>query len=776
MKNLKVFKNPLKQRLKALLLLFVLFNPLLSNAQVESLKKIDWPTYMAQHDLVWEEIPKQWNEGAFVGNGQVGMMIYANMGDNRLDFHIGRHDVTDHRLAPDKKTSMGVKGANLFDYSRLDIGSMLLRPAGKILTMKLRQDLWNAEVRGTITTDLGEITFRAFTPYNRMLNLIELSSTEKKDGKDVDFHWEWKAGNPISPRVLANPESKAGKDYALNPKPEIKKVDGIDVCVQPLLAGGDYATAWKETKVKENSSLIYIATANEIPASNISAKVAVKTIKDAASIKLSKLKKAHRNWWHDYYQKSFISIPDGRMESFFWIQMYKMACCSRGDGPALDLMGPFFKNTSWPGLWWNLNVQLTYWPFNASNHLDIAENFITLIDDNFDFMLAKHSGKNLGDFAWAMHNYWLIFRYKGDLKAIQDKWVPKAMQIARLYESKQIRNDKGKIELTPMGSPEFHGFEAFPNTNYNLAILRWLLNTLIESNERTNNHAEEIAVWKKTLHDLIDYPKDENGLMIASNQPLDISHRHYSHLLALYPLFQLNPDSKQDRDLVVKSVEHWHNIQGGKGLVGYSYTGAASLYAALGMGNEANSALQTFLYGDLGGGMLLANTFYVEGNGRNPVIETPLSAASSIMELLFQSWGGKLRVFPAIPDDWKDASYDQLRGQGGFLVSASRSDGKTQWIKIKSLVGLPCIVKVPGWTSAVSLAKNNDIKVRKIADGEFNIGLKAGQEVTLISGSFKGKPVIEPVPHMKSETNQYGVKKGMSLKKIMEYQVPDYKY
>ena len=145
-------------------------------AQVVS--NINWPEFMAQHDLVWEEIPNQWNEGGFVGNGQVGMMIYANLDDNRLDFHVGRQDVTDHRKAPDKKTSMGVKGANLFDYSRLDIGSMVLRPVGKILDIKFRQDLWNAEIRGTIIKDLGEITFRAFTPYNRMLNVIEVYSTE----------------------------------------------------------------------------------------------------------------------------------------------------------------------------------------------------------------------------------------------------------------------------------------------------------------------------------------------------------------------------------------------------------------------------------------------------------------------------------------------------------------------------------------------------------------------------------------------------------------------
>jgi hypothetical protein len=56
--------------------------------------EIDWPEFIGRHDLVWEETPLQWNEGGFTGNGQLGMMVYATLDDNRLDFHLGRADVT----------------------------------------------------------------------------------------------------------------------------------------------------------------------------------------------------------------------------------------------------------------------------------------------------------------------------------------------------------------------------------------------------------------------------------------------------------------------------------------------------------------------------------------------------------------------------------------------------------------------------------------------------------------------------------------------------------
>lgn len=741
--------------------------------QAEVKQKFDWKTFMSQHDLIWDEIPLQWNEGAFVGNGQLGMMIYANMEDNRLDFSMGRQDVTDHRGAPNNKTSMGMPETDLLDYSRLDIGRMVLRPQGKIISASIRQHLYDAEIVGVIKTTEGELTFRALTTYDKMLNIIEVSSTEKEE-----YKWEWKAGNPNSPRYLSNPTRFEDSNYKFNPKPIIKKEGEVSICEQRLLAGGDYATAWQEQKESKSASTLFLSIANEIPAAGQSAKVATSTVKEAISLSLKDIEDTHREWWHNYFQKSFLSIPNTKMESFYWIQIYKMAACSRADGPALDLLDPFMKMTGWPGLWWNLNVQLTYWPFNASNHLDIAQNFITLIDENFDNMLGQKriaGGKSIGDFAWAMHNYWLYFSYLGDDKAIQDKWVPKAKAIAKTYEKKQITNDNGQIELAPMGSPEYHEFEKFANTNYNLAILRWLLKTLIDNADSPVISDADLKKWQNTLDKLIDYPVNENGLMIGSDQPVDMSHRHYSHLLGLYPLFQLNPDSPEDCALVEKSVKHWHNIEDGKGLVGYSYTGAASLYAAMRDGNNANAVLEEFLSGNIGTATLLPNTFYCEGHGKNPVIETPLSAAASTIEFLLQSWGGKIRVFPATPDKWRDASFQDLRAEGAFLISAQRKTYKTEWVAIESLIGKPCIVKIPDWDDAIQIEGKKTFNITKVNKGEFAINLEAGEKI-IIAQSKKTKAVIVPMKHPKEEQNQYGVKTDESLKEIMEYDIPEYSY
>ena len=73
------------------------------------------------------------------------------------------------------------------------------------------------------------------------------------------------------------------------------------------------------------------------------------------------------------------------------------------------------------------------------------------------------------------------------------------------------------------------------------------------------------------------------------------------------------------------------------------------------------------------------NTLYRESG---PVIESPLSGAQSIHDMLLQSWGGKIRVFPAVPDAWQDVAFDGLRTEGAFKVSVFRISWKTEFIQV----------------------------------------------------------------------------------------------
>lgn len=742
--------------------------------------RVDWASFLKRHDLIWEQLPNQWNEGAFIGNGQLGLMAFATTQDNRIDFHLGRQDVTDHRKAPQAKTSMGVPGATvLFDYPRLDLGKMALRPAGKIKSGTMRLHLWNAELTASVSTDLGELQIRAVTLRDRMVQMIQVHSTERTaDGKPARWRWEFLPGNPASPRAQVFPDKAAEVKYQTNPNPQVSQLpatsqdinssDAIGSCVQPLLAGGDYATAWLEKPLPAQKGLagtLFLSTANEVPAAGASLKTARADIQAAATQSSDSLIATHRSWWHAFYPASFLTIPDPQLEAFYWIQLYKFASASREDGPAVDLFGPWFRVSQWPGIWWNLNIQLTYWPVYASNHLALGNNYLNTVDAHFDGLFKGFKNSStLGDFAWTLHNYWWQLRFAGDWRKVRSAWLPKAKLVLDGYLPRLKPNQEGKLELDPMGSPEYHGFKPYPNTNYNLAILRWLLNAMIEANAQGSGPADPAAAeWKRILDQLIPPPVDQNGLRIASNQAVDMSHRHYSHLLGLYPLYQLSPDDPPTRELVVKSVLHWHRIGNGKGLAGYSYTGGASLYASLGMGDAAYGMLHHFLNQSIGISELLSNTMYVESGGRNPVIETPLSAASATMDLLLQSWGGKIRVFPAIPKSWQDTAFHQLRAMDGFLVSAGRAQGQTGWVFIQSEKGLPCILKMPEWANTPVVSGSRAFRLLPTGPNEWKIDLKAGECVMLRPQGGSALPVVQPLPSNESSQNPYGVKAGKGL-------------
>ena len=747
----------MRSTIKIVILLFFICTSM-SGASFPDMEK-----YMRQHALIWEQLPMQWNEGAFLGNGLVGMMVYADSTLNALVFHLGRPDVTDHRKAPYRKTSIGTEEADkMVDFCRLDVGKMLLFPEGKILSGTFYLDIYNAELTGHLKTDKGDLTFHAYTPQPEEVNIVEVSS-------GVPYRWKGIPGNPCSPRIRVFPHLKEKLKYKDNPAPVVNQKDKEGSWVQSLLAGGDYATYWKEVPGGKSRSVLYVSTANEVPASSLSLAKAMKTVEATQITGTKLLKQKTRQWWNAYHERSFLSIPDKKLENFYFIQMYKLATCSHPDGPAMDVMGTFFKLSPWPSFWWNLNIQLTYMPIGPANRMDQGKNFQRLMDEVFPSLVRSIEPCKIGDYTWALQNYYMYLRYAGaDWQDIKQQVVPKALDAFAVFD-KILCYKENTWHLTHIESPEYEGFQKYNDSNYGLASLSWLLQTLIACHDRTSSTHPDYARWKEILTRLAPYPTNENGLMIAANKPLEKSHRHYSHLLAFYPFRLLHPDVPENRKFLEKSIEHWLSLEDGKGLAGYSYTGAASLYAYLGNGNKAYERLAHFINKPIGISILLPNTFYVESQGKNPVIETPLSAAASLTELLIQSWDETIRIFPAVPDHWKDCAFHALRAEGGFTVSAQRQDGRTEWVSLTSEKGQPCRIQLSGWDAVHQLSAGRTVSIKPLGNETYELDLKTGESVTLAPDkSTKCKLRLIRAKN-KSQSNFYGVKSRKGLPEIMEW-------
>jgi hypothetical protein len=234
----------------------------------------------------------------------------------------------------------------------------------------------------------------------------------------------------------------------------------------------------------------------------------------------------------------------------------------------------------------------------------------------------------------------------------------------------------------------------------------------------------------------VAYPTDANGFMIGADIPFAKSHRHYSHLLAVYPLYELTGRTPDERALIEKSLAHWVGFEGA--LQGYTFTGAASMSALLGKGEDALAYL-----GQLMTRFIQPNTMYKESG---PVIETPLSAAQSLHDMVCQSWGGVVRVFPALPAAWADLTVHDFRTQGAFLLSAVRKGGATRWVRLVSEAGAPCVVR-HGIEGAIDVrdGRGRPLRYETVGDGTIQVALRRGESALITAKGDRPDLTITPV-------------------------------
>ncbi|MFE2942694.1 twin-arginine translocation signal domain-containing protein [Streptomyces sp. NPDC059255] len=702
-----------------------------------------WQSFLADQDLHWKRMPRTWYEGPFLGNGLLGSIVYQEPGLNALRFTVHHSGVQDHR--PDFGNEWGV--------ARLPVGNLLLHPVGEITAVDLRLDLWNAEISGTVTTDAGRLALRALVHNDRTMLLVTVDASAGEKG----FRWEFRPSPAVSPRIVREPPP-AG--FAPNPAPVTRESGGIGLVVQPLVAGGQTATAYRE-RTHAGQRVYHLAVAHSYPGTDAEGR-ALSTVRKASALPVSSLLRTHRDWWHRFYRKSFLSVPDPMLQSFYWIQLYKLACGAREHAPVMATTGPWLEPTPWPSVWWNLNVQLEYWPVHGSNHLELdaiprtlAENTDILVDalkpayrhdsaglrrstdaqcdDAGSVGVPGIGDPEVGDLPWTLHNVWLTYRHTMDRGVLEDVLYPLLRRSTNYYLHFLHEQADGRLHLPKTFSPEYG---SAPDCNYDLALLRWSCATLLETVRLLGVQDTLEPKWREVLERLVDPPVDANGFMIGAGVPFAKSHRHYSHLLAVYPLYLVNWEQPENRELIERSLDHWISFEGA--LRGYSFTGAASICTQMGRGDEALTYLR-----ELVARFVQPNTMYYEAG---PVVETPLSGAQTLHDMLCQSWGDLIRIFPGVPAEWRDVTLHDFRTQGAFLVSAVRRGGVTRWVRVRSLAGEPCRVRHSlAGRLTVSGVGGPAPRWRDLGDGVVELELGRDQEAVIHPAGSRPDFRIAPV-------------------------------
>jgi alpha-L-fucosidase 2 len=708
----------------------------------DGMSERDWEAFVGAQDLVWKRPPTQYGQAPFLGDGRLGSVVYAE--GNVVRFTVQHADVQDHRTT----------GGSQFGVCRLPVGNLKMTAAGTVTAVDWRLDLWNAELRGTVTTSLGVITFVAYVHSER--SVFSLDVTASGTEKPV---LEFVPAQAIPPRADFNPLPEG---YVPNPGP-VTAANGRETLVtQALNAGGQTATAFRSS-TRGRTQRLLLSVAHTYPEATAD-KIVLKAVREAALLG-GRLKMSHRKWWNAFYRKSFLSFGEQRLQSFYWIQLYKVASGSRAGGPVMATTGPWLERTPWAAAWWNLNVQLEYWLIHGSGHLELDSITSTLKDNqeqlvrnvkeqyrhdsagvgrstdrttsNAGTLYEPGTGgtgvKELGNLTWALHNVWLSYRHSMDARILSDVVFPLLRRSINYYLHFLRKGGDGKLHLDVTTSPEYGDA---PDCNYDLQLIRWGCQTLIDSAATLKIKDPLELKWREVLRDLTPYPVDANGFMVGAGVPFAVSHRHFSHLLATFPLMTVNWEQQENRALIEKSLRHWMSLEPAHR--GYSYSGSGSIAARMFRGDEAY-AYFVKMFDTTKRYPVLENTMYTEAG---PVVETPLSGAQTIHDFVCQSWGGIVRVFPAVPSAWPEVMIADHSCEGGFSVTARRSKGKTEFVLVRSRAGEPLVLRhgIDGPVSVVAPVRYHDR-----GDGTLEIPLRRGQEVLVHPRGRRPGLAVRPV-------------------------------
>ncbi|TWU45443.1 hypothetical protein Q31b_06150 [Novipirellula aureliae] len=308
----------------------------------------------------------------------------------------------------------------------------------EIISGSARLSLWQAEATGAVESKGGKAIWSTVVHSDEPVIRYELAAT----GDLAATRFVYIAEEARNPRAV---RAKIERQPVNPPAVHKRFEDGVQTSVHNLFAGGQTAVAWYQS-VAEGRTRVWLSVIHSYPGLDAE-EIAANAVRKAASANQAEWIDQHRQWWHDYYQTSFLSTGDPYWDAFYWIQQYKLASATRAEKWIIDNQGPWLQPTAWNALWWNLNVPLSHSGFATANRrgmgsaigrrldlcrdqlaMNVAEEYrhdaYAIGRSSSGWDLAGHAGQpgtgrppmdakighECGNLLWALHNVDLGYR------------------------------------------------------------------------------------------------------------------------------------------------------------------------------------------------------------------------------------------------------------------------------------------------------------------------------------------------------------------------------
>lgn len=702
------------------------------------------PVTPSESDLVFTELARSWDEAMPLGNATVGALVWQR--DSSLRLSLDRTDLWDLRPVD------SLSGDNFrFSWVKEHIRTKDYLPVQKKLDWPYDMNPAPSKIPGAaIEFPLEKIG--APTQVRLYLNNA-LCEANWADGTQMQtfVHATEPVGwfvfrnlrTPIEPSILTPVYNKTKPDGSLDP------VSGQDLHRLGYQQGETvregnrityhqkgYGDFWYDVVVcwKQEGETLYGTWS---VTSSLSGEKAAEKAEAALQRGLKQDYQAHLEYWNKYWAQSSVTLPDSILQKQYQNEMYKFASTTREHSYPISLQAVWTADNGklppWKGDYHHdLNTQLSYWPAYTGNHLTEGMGYLNTLWNQRDTYkrytrqyfgtegmnipgVCTLTGEPMGGWiqysmsqtvaAWLAQHFYLHWKYSADRTFLKERAYPFLKDVAIYLEQVSEVTPEGVRKLEFSSSPEVfdNSLQAWFSdmTNYDLAMMHFLFKAAAELAHELNL-TDESSHWAALEAQLPDYDVDEEGcLTFAKGYPYNESHRHFSHAMAIHPMGLIDwSDGEKSQHIIRATLKRLDEV-GPDYWTGYSYSWLANMKARAFDGKGAAQALRTFAEC-----FCLKNTFHANGDQtksgksrftyRPFTLEGNFAFASGIQEMLLQSHTGTIRIFPALPEEWKDVSFEGLRAMGAFLVSAQMEGGEITRVRIYSEKGGMLKIARPG--------------------------------------------------------------------------------
>lgn len=480
------------------------------------------------------------------------------------------------------------------------------------------------------------------------------------------------------------------------------------------------------------------------------------TVTAAASRSYGMLKKDHVTDYQRLFNRMSVRFGDGKEADFdalfFQYGRYMQISSSREDSPLpSNLQGIWNDNLACNMPWTcdyhlDINIQQNYWSTNVGNLAECNTPLFSYLG-----LLARygsetarkvygcngwvaHTINNIwGDTApgnscsWAMNvtagawlatHLWTHFEFTQDKDYLRETGYPLLKETAKFFLDYMTEDPQtGYLLSGPSISPET-SFLADDGRKYSLsmmptidrAVIYDIYHACIESCRILDIDPDFRLRLERDIQKLPPYKVRANGELAEWYLDVgrsDNAHRHASHLLGLYPLGQISPDSTPELAQACATFLKNQTAQPSWEDTEWTRGNNICFYARLLDGEKAYENLRGLYDKFLCDNLMTVSPAGVAG-AENDIFsfDATEAAVAGMCEMLLQSHNGVLHFLPALPKAWSDGEVKGLCARGGIVADIVWKDGKVVTASLLSKVSQTIRVRINGADRHITLMAN----------------------------------------------------------------------